>query len=58
MQMALNTTMFPSQLAPAVPVGFSFVDTSNPANVYNPNSASQHSVLLALLAVFIALLAL
>ena len=38
MQMALNTTMFPSQLAPAAPAGFKVADTSA-ASTYAPNAA-------------------
>jgi hypothetical protein len=38
MQMALNTTIFPSQLAPAAPADFKIADTSV-ASTYEPNAA-------------------
>ena len=43
MQMALNTTAFPSTLTPMAPVGFKITDTSDASIIYNPNAASHRS---------------
>ena len=43
MQMALNTTAFPSTLTPSAPADFKITDTSDASIIYNPNAASRRS---------------